>query len=149
MMDITCGTDGEGFTLRSHDTKSVNRDVRFIRCKVRDPIKKAWQIVGRDHDTRTEQVLLEDCETPGGLDCGDGADLVRVVGGKFGYVTLNAPRRVRIVGSTIQELSIDVREKSDDGETYRPSILLEDVELGSKPKILGDTAAVRIVKSAK
>jgi len=144
------GTDGEGFTLRSHDTKSVNRDVRFIRCKVRDPIKKAWQIVGRDHDTRTEQVLLEDCETPGGLDCGNGADLVQVVGGEFGHVTLNAPRRVRIVRSTIQELSIDARETSDDGETYRPSILLEDVKLGSsKPKILGDGAAVRIVKSAR
>jgi len=144
------GTDGEGFTLRSHDTKSVNRDVRFIRCKVLDPINKAWQIVGRDHDTRTEQVLLEDCETPGGLECGNGADLVQVVGGRFGHVTLNAPRRVRIVGSTVQELSIDAREKSDGGETYLPSILLEDVELGdSKPKILGDTAAVRIVNSVK
>jgi len=144
------GTDGEGFTLRSHDTKSVNRDVRFIRCKVPDPINKAWQIVGRDHDTRTEQVLVEDCETPGGLDCGNGADLVQVVGGKFGHVMLNTPRRVRIVGTTIQELSIDAREKSDGGETYRPSIVLENVKLGiGKPKILGDTAAVRIVNSAK
>jgi hypothetical protein len=94
-------------------------------------------------------VLLEDCETPGELDCGNGADLVQVVGGKFGHVTLSTPRRVHIVGSIIQDLSIDAREKSDDGGTFSPSILLEDVQLASgKPKILGDTAAVRMVKSA-
>jgi hypothetical protein len=94
-------------------------------------------------------LLLEDCEIPGELDCGNGAHLVQVVGGKLGHVTLNTPRRVRMVGSTIQELSIDAREKSDDGGPYRPSIPLEDVELGSsRPKILGDPAAVLIVKSA-
>jgi len=143
------GTDGEAFTVRSHNTTTVNQDIRFVRCKVSGPARVAFQILGRDHDTRTEQVFLEDCRTSGLLECSRGADLVKVEGGEFGRVGLIGPRRVEIIGSTIGQIEIDAREQSDGKATFRPSITLQSVKLAEPAKILGDARAVRILKGPK
>jgi len=144
-------TDATAFKVRSHDTPTVLRDIRFIRCKaLTDAAKIAWVIVGRDHDTRTEQVLLEDCQSAGEVHCATGADAVKFVRGEFGQVTLKWPRRVHVLGSTIQKLLIQAEEKSDGQETYRSSIVLEAVKLpDGQPAITGDASMVQIVGSQK
>ena len=95
-------------------------------------------------------VLLEHCETPGGLECGNGADLVRITGGGFGKLTLTKPRRVHISNSTVQEMLVDVREEPDGRETVRPAVTLENVTLKSgKPTVLGDVSRVRVLDSPR
>jgi len=138
-------TDCSAFKLRSHNTPTVNRNVRFIRCRALAPCRRGWIIQGRDHDTRTEGVLLEDCEGAGDNRIQDGADQVRIEGGRFASLKVLYPRGVHILNATFQSLLIQVGEKSDGKETYRPDVVLEGVKvLSGRARILGDRTMVKI-----
>ena len=135
-------TSATGFKLRSHNSASVNRGIQFIRCKAL--VYSGFSIQGRDHDTRTEDVLLRDCHTPGVLSVSGGADDVRIEGGTFGVVSL-APRRLQIRNASASAITINATEKSDGKGKYVPQITIENVKLGQAPRIVGNEAAVRIV----
>ena len=143
-------TDCSAFKLRSHNSVSVNRNVRFIRCRALAPCRKGWVVIGRDHDTRTEGALLENCEGAGHNIFGDGADRIRILGGKFDRMTIVSPRRMSVVGAVIKTLRIIAKPVNDGKETFKPDITLENVKiLSGKPKITGDPAFVKIITTSK
>jgi hypothetical protein len=122
----------------------VLRDIRFIGCRFSTRAKRvACAILGRDYDTRTEDVLVSDCQVQGELVCAKGADRVKIVGGQFSQIRLDCPRRVEIVGATVGKLSIHVAEQSDGKETYRPQVSLERLKLAEPAEIRGDPRMVK------
>ena len=139
------GTDAIGFKLRSHNTVTVNRNVRFIRCKVLPPSTTGWLILGRDHDTRTVGALLEECETAGGVLCANGAEDVTIKGGRFGSVTLRWPRSAVVEGARMGQVNIWAEETSDGKEAFRPKITLKNVQVSDVPLIIGDKSMVTVV----
>jgi len=139
---------GKAFTVRSHDRPSVSKNIRFIRCCVLAP-GTSWIISGRDHDTRTEGVLLRDCQSLYDLYCRNGADKVEIIGGKFGTVKLVSPRGVHIKEAEIKKININVQEKFDGKETYCPRITLENVKLEQAPIIIGDKSVVTIINNSE
>jgi len=140
-------TDAKPFSVRSHDTPTVLRDIRLIGCRFSTQAERGGcAILGRDFDTRTEDVLMEDCQVPGTLYCVGPADRVKIVGGRFGEIRVDCPRRIEIVGSTIGKLTIRVVEQSDGKETYRPQVILEKVKLAEPPESTGDAGMVKTVE---
>jgi polygalacturonase len=137
---------GVAFKVRSHNTPTVLRDVRFVRCKALEGAGRSWSIEGRDHDTRTQGVFLEDCEAAGELRCVRGADQVKITGGRFRQVQLVSPRRVHIAGSQAEKIVVVAEPVSDGKETFCADVTLDRVKFPAGGlTITGDSSRVKMI----
>ena len=142
-------TDAIAFKVRSHrGGAKVNRDIRFVRCKVLDAAF-AWLIRGDDYDTRTEGVTLDDCTAQGVLQIDNGADEVAVQGGSFGCINLLWPESAELSGTTSHRLCIWAEETSDGKTTFVPRINLANVTTDERPLVVGDAKGVEGLDSVK
>ena len=133
------------YKVRSHKGGAkVNRNIRFIRCATRSHFGLGWLIRGDDHDTRTENVRVEDCTGRSVLRCDRGAQDVAIQGGRFGVVDLVCPTSVHVSGTRANQLNVWAVETEDGKGKFRPAIILEDVATREPPVICGDKAMVTV-----
>jgi hypothetical protein len=137
-------TDASAFKVRSHDKASVTRNIRFERCRALAPCRAGWVVSGRDHDTRTEDVTLVDCEGERENHFSRGADRVLIQGGKFERILLQQPKSATLRGVALSALLVDVSAASDGREMFHPEVVLEGVNApADQIKIVGDATRVK------